>query len=98
MNAEQTAINERALQELASIQANVDNKRDPATYENSRKYLSELVSDLPKDRQAHFFAEAKRLKLKLDVNRSADDGQSPTVDPNRPTDQSQQPGGASPHS
>ena len=93
MNTEQQALKERALQELQSIQANVDNKRDPSTYERSRTYLSELVSDLPKSEQAHFFAEARRLKFKLDVDRSADDGHTPTADPNQPPDQSQQPPG-----
>jgi len=87
---EQTALNERALQELASIQADMDNHRDPQAYERKVQYLNELVADLPKERQAHFYAEARRLKFKLDGSDRKDKdvfaGPNVTVDPNAPID------------
>jgi len=98
--AEQTALNERALQELQSIQADVDNKRDPATYQKKVDYLAELVSDLPSQRQAHFLAEARRLKFKLPITGNADPAQAanPVKDAPKPavSDSLKRPGGTSP--
>jgi hypothetical protein len=69
MNTKEAA-NERALQELASIQADIDNGRSREAYQRKLDYLNELVDDLPKDRQAHFYAEMRRLKLNPKVNQA----------------------------
>jgi hypothetical protein len=87
MSTEQAALNERALQELASIQADIDNGRDRETYARKVAYLNELVADLPKERQAHFYAEARRLKFKLDgsdAKPKTNDPSSPDFDPGKP--------------
>jgi hypothetical protein len=95
MNTEQTALNERALQELQSIQSDIDNGRTPEAYERKRQYLCELVEDLPKDRQAHFYAEMRRLKLNPKVNQAGTaDIHAPTPPPQG--DASTPPGGSSP--
>ncbi len=94
--AEQTALNERALQELQSIQADVDNKRDQATYQKKIDYLGELVSDLPSAKQAHFIAEAKRLKIKLNLTGNADPEQPANPLSDQAAHPSHDPGGTSP--
>lgn len=98
MSNELTALNERALQELASIQADVDNGRDREAYARKVAYLNELVADLPKEKQAHFYAEARRLKFKLDgsdVKPKTNDPSSPDYDPMKPVT-SAETGGISP--
>jgi hypothetical protein len=93
----QEAANERALQELASIQADIDNGRSREAYQRKLDYLNELVDDLPKERQAHFYAEMRRLKLNPKVAQAGtgdihapnpppqvNDPNSPDFDPSRP--------------
>jgi len=103
------AANERALQELQSIQADIDNGRSPEAYQRKLDYLNELVGDLPKDRQAHFYAEMRRLKLNPKVAQAGtadihapnpppqvNDPNSPNFDPNRPIVTDPSSGGISP--
>lgn len=93
MNTEQTALNERALQELQSIQADIDNGRAPEAYERKRKYLCELVEDLPKERQAHFYAEMRRLKLNPKVDQAGTADIHAPVPPPQESNPSNPPGG-----
>ena len=103
------AANERALLELQSIQADIDNGRSPEAYQRKLDYLNELVDDLPKDRQAHFYAEMRRLKLNPKVAQAGtadihapnpppqvNDPNSPDFDPNRPIVTDPASGGISP--
>lgn len=92
---EQTALNERALQELQSIQADVDNRRDVAAYQKKIDYLGELVSELPSQKQAHFVAEAKRLKFRLNLTGNADPAQPANPLSDQASHPSHDPGGTS---
>jgi hypothetical protein len=96
MNTEQTALNERALQELASIQADIDNGRAPEAYARKLDYLRELIGDLPKDRQGHFYAEMRRLKLNPKVDQAGTADIHAPVPPPQENNPSNPPGGPSP--